>query len=307
MRFAGRLHLGTSSWYFPGWRNIVWDDAVYREADLARHGLAAYGRHPLLRTVSLDRTFYRGLDVAAYARLAQQVPPGFRFVVKAPAEVTDAVLRSGGTGAAVAPNPHFLDAQRLLDMAVEPASQGLGEAFGVLLLQLSPLPARWLRPLDALLDRLALLWQTVVPALPAGTPLALELRDAAPLQPALTAQLRAHGVRYCIGLHDRMPTLAEQMPALRATGPGDLVCRWNLQRGLRYADAKASWAPFDRLQAPDPDTRQHLAAAVVETLAAGHRAFVTVNNKAEGSGALSVLALAQAIIEADDARKTGQA
>jgi uncharacterized protein YecE (DUF72 family) len=36
---------------------------------LARHGLAAYARHPLLRTVSLDRTFYAPLTVTLAAAL----------------------------------------------------------------------------------------------------------------------------------------------------------------------------------------------------------------------------------------------
>jgi hypothetical protein len=103
-------------------------------------------------------------------------------------------------------------------------------------------------------------------------------------------------VRYCIGLHDRMPTMAEQAQSMRAAGAGDFVCRWNLHQGLRYRQAKERWEPFDRLQAPDPDTREALARAVVAALADGQRAFVTINNKAEGSAPLSVLELARAIL-----------
>ncbi|WP_308645952.1 hypothetical protein [Ottowia beijingensis] len=52
------LHLGTSSWHFPGWAGLVWG-GDYAEATLSKHGLVAYARHPLLRSVSLDRAFYR--------------------------------------------------------------------------------------------------------------------------------------------------------------------------------------------------------------------------------------------------------
>jgi hypothetical protein len=107
--------------------------------------------------------------------------------------------------------------------------------------------------------------------------------------------LREHGVRPCLGLHDRMPPAAQQLPFLRAAWPGDLVCRWNLQRGQRYAQARDRWAPFDRLQAEDPETRAVVARVMRGTLDAGHRAFVTINNKAEGCAPASVAELARAL------------
>jgi uncharacterized protein YecE (DUF72 family) len=300
-RYEGRLHLGTSSWSFPGWRGLVWDDCAYSDTELSRHGLAAYSRHPLFGTVSLDRAFYRAVDASTYARLARQVPDGFRFVVKAPAEITDATLRMPDSGAPLAPNPHFLDPDRALDLAVRPAVAGLGVKFGVLVFQLPPLAGTWLRDPPALLDKLDTLWRAVVPALPDGTRCALELRDARALTPELLAQLTERGVRYCVGLHDRMPSMVEQLPMLRANWPGDLVCRWNLHQGLRYQQAKTQWEPFDRLQAPDTETREALARAIVGTLAAGYRAFVTINNKAEGSAPLSVVELARAILRLAEA------
>ncbi len=294
--FGKRLHLGTSSWYFPGWAGLVWDERPYSESDLSRHGLAAYARHPLLRTVSLDRTFYRAIDTGTYARLARQTPDDFRFVVKAPAEITDAVLRATDSGAPLQDNPFFLDARRALATAVQPAVQGLGDKLGALVFQISPLPAAWLRNGTALLDRFSALWRAVVPAMPASALTALELRDARMLTPRLMAHLAQHGVRYCVGLHDRMPAVAGQVQAAHAAGAGDFICRWNLHQGLRYNQAKAQWAPFDRLQAPDVQTREALARAVVAALADGHRAFVTINNKAEGSAPLSVVELAKSIL-----------
>jgi uncharacterized protein YecE (DUF72 family) len=294
--FGKRLHLGTSSWYFPGWAGLVWDDRPYSESDLSRHGLTAYARHPLLRTVSLDRTFYRAIDAATFAKLARQTPDDFRFVVKAPSEITDAVLRATDTGAPLQDNPFFLDARRALATAVQPAVEGLGDKLGALVFQISPLPAAWLRNSSALLDRFSALWRAVVPAMPAPALTAVELRDARMLTPRLTAHLAQHRVRYCVGLHDRMPPAAGQMQAARAAGPGDFICRWNLHQGLRYNQAKAQWAPFDRLQAPDVATREALAQAVVAALAGGYRAFVTINNKAEGSAPLSVIELAKAIL-----------
>lgn len=302
-RWGDRLHLGTSSWSFPGWAGQVWARAEAASL-LSRHGLEAYARHPLLRTVSLDRAFYRPLDAATYAALAAQArrgSPSFRFVVKAPALLTDAVLRQPGSGAPAAPNPAFLDPATALQACARPLAEGLGPMLGALVLQLSPLPGRWLRdPAGAsgLHRRLGTVLALLRDALPAAARVAVELRDPELADPALAALLRAHGALYALGLHDRMPPADEQLPMLRALWPGDLVCRWNLQRGQRYAQARDAWAPFDRLRAPDPATRATLARVLRATLDAGHSAFVTINNKAEGSAPASVRELAAALLEA---------
>jgi uncharacterized protein YecE (DUF72 family) len=296
-RWGGRLHLGTSSWHFPGWAGQVWDRA-YPETLLSRAGLAAYGRHPLLRCVSLDRAFYRLIDELEYRRLAAQVPADFRFIVKAPAQLTDAQRRATGSAAPLGENPEFLDAALAAEAVARPAARGLGERLGALVLQLSPLPATWLQHPERLHERLEAALQAIRAPLAALAPsarLAVELRDPALLTPALAQLLRQGGTRYALGLHDRMPPPEEQLPMLRATWPGDLVCRWNLQRGQRYAQARDAWAPFDRLVAPDPAVRQVLARVMRATLDAGHAVFVTINNKAEGSAPASVMALAAAL------------
>lgn len=294
-RFGHRWHLGTSSWHFPGWAGQVWQRPWPSER-LSREGLPAYAQHPLLRCVSLDRAFYRPLEVDTYARLASQVGPDFRFVVKAFAGVTDAMQRDPASGAALQPNPGFLDPEAALMTSLLPALQGLGDNLGVLVLQLSPLPARWLRTPAELLHRLAALFDALRPRLQGAALLALEVRDPALVNVDTARLLKQHGVRWCLGLHDRMPDVAAQLEMLRRTWPGDLVCRWNLQRGQRYAQARDRWAPFDRMQAPDLATRQALARAIAGTLGAGQRAFVTINNKAEGSAPASVVALAREML-----------
>lgn len=288
------LRLGTSSWAFPGWAGLVYGQQHAATA-LSRHGLSAYAAHPLLRTVSLDRAFYRPLAAAEYAAFAAQVPADFRFVVKASAEVCDAALREPGSGRAIGDNPRFLDPTATLATVLQPAVEGLGARLGAIVFQVSPLPPSWLAAPERLLDALARLFDAL--PRPSQGLLALELRDPEPLTPPLASLLRRHGVRYVLGLHDRMPPLAEQLPMLRATWPGPLVCRWNLQRGLRYGAAKARFEPFDRLMAPDAATRGALADLIAATLGAGQPAFVTINNKAEGSAPCSVFELAAAVAE----------
>ncbi len=59
-----RIRLGASTWSYPGWAGIVWDEGPYSEAVLAKNGLAAYAQHQLLRCVGIDRSFYRPLTEA---------------------------------------------------------------------------------------------------------------------------------------------------------------------------------------------------------------------------------------------------
>ncbi len=287
------IRLGTSSWTFPGWAGLVYASQVSQQV-LARDGLAAYARHPLLRTVSLDRAFYRPLLAQEYAACARQVPEDFRFVVKAPARVCDAMLREPG-GRGGRPNPLFLDAQAALDDVVRPAMLGLGQKLGVLVFQISPLPPGWLARRDALLARLDALLGT----LPRGLLAAVEVRDAEWLGADFADVLRARGATYCLGLHPRLPPIDDQLPMLRALWPGPLVCRWNLHRrhgAHGYEEAKAGYEPFGRLVDPDPATRAVLAKVAAATAAAGHPVCVTINNKAEGSAPRSVAALAEEIV-----------
>ncbi len=292
------MHLGTSSWSFPGWKGLVWQDE-HTESALSKTGLGAYARHPLLRSVSLDRSFYRPLSASQYAVYAAQVPEHFRFVVKAPSLVCDAMVR-GDDGRGMQPNPSFLDPVLAASEFVQPALEGLGNRIGALVFQLSPLPARWQASIPQLLERLEAMLNAM-PALPPEATLAVEVRDAKLLSPEFAAMLKRAGASYCLGLHAKMPAIEAQLPMLRALWPGPLVCRWNLNRkhgAYGYEEAKNLYEPFDRLVDPDPDTREVLARVMVATAAAGFHSFVTINNKAEGCAPLSVQELTKAVVAA---------
>ena len=304
------VHLGTSSWFFPGWRDLVWrGESDYTESQLARHGLSAYARHPLFRCVGIDRTFYQPLAVAEYARYADQVPSGFRFVVKAPAMVSDAAMR-GKRGEPIEPNPLFLDPSAALDHFVQPAIEGLGERAGPLVFQLSPLPSE-MKSADggvAIIEHIGALLDALPKRVGGNTPVyAVELRDSALLTPRFVRMLRERGARLCIALHPRMPVAARQSAALRAMDAleeegddwrlkGPLIVRWNLAAGLRYEEARARYAPFDRLLDPDIPTRGTLAHLIHVAIKSNQPSYIIANNKAEGSAPLTLIELAKAVV-----------
>lgn len=302
------VYLGTSSWSFPGWQDLVYS-RQYGEAQLARHGLEAYAQHPVLRAAGIDRGFYQPLAVADYARYASQVPEGFRFLVKAPALVTDAVTRRE-RGAPAEDNAYFLDPAAAIDYFVAPAVEGLGERAGPLVFQMPPMPREWIQGEAALdtIERIGKLLEALPRVLGAVAPVyAVELRNAELLTPRFVRMLRTHGARLCIGIHSRMPPAARQSVALHAMdaadGEGDdwrlkgpLVVRWSLRSGFRYEEAKNRYAPFDRLVDPDIPTRGALAHLIHVALRSGQPSFVIVNNKAEGCAPLSAIELARAVV-----------
>ncbi len=297
------LRLGTSSWSYPGWDGLVWDGS-YSEQMLARKGLAAYAQHPLLRCVGIDRGFYRPLSASEFAQYAAQVPQDFRFVVKAPSLVTDALVRSqDGRGREA--NPGFLNGELAARHFTLPALEGLGARTGALVFQLSPLPWHQIERLPEVLERLRAMLAAQPPL--AGAPdavLAVEVRDGEWLAPEHAEHfadvLKSTGATYCLGLHARMPPLSEQLPLLRRLWPGPLVARWNLNpvHGARgYEEAERLYAPYDRIHDPAPEEIALLARTLAGVCArGGQNAFVTISNHAEGSAPLTARRLAKAVV-----------
>jgi uncharacterized protein YecE (DUF72 family) len=295
------LRLGTSSWAYPGWQGLVWE-GEHSDTQLSKLGLAVYAQHPLMRAVSIDRSFYRPLTASQFERYASQVPDDFRFVVKAPSVITDALVRSED-GRGRQPNPAFLSPELARSECVEPAMQGLGHKLGALVFQLSPLPLAQLDRMPLLLDRL----RAMLLALPALAPqapdgvIAVEVRDPEWLTPEFASVLRECGATYCLGLHAKMPPLQQQLPVLRALWPGPLVCRWNLNPvhgPYGYEAAQRLYEPFGKLHHPDPQTRAELASVIAGMTRRGQNAFVTISNHAEGSAPLTVRGVAEEVAAA---------
>ncbi len=293
------LYLGTSSWSYEGWQGLVYGSPA-TESQLAKFGLPAYAQHPLLRSAGIDRNFYAPLSVEDYAAYAEQVPDGFRFLVKAPNLVTDAVKRSNH-GIPTAANPDFLNVELAVSQFIEPCIEGLAETSGPLVFQFSPMPPELLADVPEMVSRLdAFLAQ--LPGLPASEGMdapfyAVEFRDPSLVTPRMMKMLAARDVRYSVALHSRMPAAARQLAAVAATGPGPLVVRWSLNARMKFADAESRYQPFDRLQDEDPATREALVQALLDTLETDQPAWVIAANNAEGCAPLTLHQLAKAMAD----------
>ncbi|MGH9365450.1 MAG: DUF72 domain-containing protein, partial [Thermoanaerobaculia bacterium] len=138
-RLPAAVRFGTSSWSFPGWKGTVYSRRT-TTAVLAREGLAEYVRHPLLRTVGIDRGFYAPIPGADLARYSGQLPPGFPCCAKAPEAVMAAVRTNPRGEPDRRPNPDFLNAERFVDEMVGPFLEVFRDHTGPFILQMPPAP-----------------------------------------------------------------------------------------------------------------------------------------------------------------------
>jgi len=294
-RLPSEIHLGGSTWSFPGWAGLVWDRS-YSQSKLAREGLAAYARHPLFRGVGVDRTHYAPVEAAELAVYREAVSPGFLFLVKAHEACTVARWPDHdryGVHRGQA-NPLFLDPAYTADQVVAPFVEGIGARAGALLFQFAPqslgTPGQFAERLGSFLA-----------ALPRGPVYAVELRNREQVTAEYGDALAAVGACHCHNVHPRMPDIRAQS-RLSGSDRGPMtIIRWLLGAGLTYEEAGRRYAPFNRLAAPDPASRQAVADLAHAAIAAGRPFLCTINNNAEGCAPLSAVELAREIVVPSEA------
>jgi uncharacterized protein YecE (DUF72 family) len=296
-----QLVMGAMTWSYPGWAGVVYA-RPHNEKQLAAYGLTAYARHPLLRAVEIDRSYYEPLSAEAFDHYASQVPDAFRFVVKAHEDCTvqryPQHARYGQKRGLI--NPRFLDAEYATRAVVEPLGR-LGARLFAVLFQFSPLDMRESRGPREFADRL----QRFFTRLPAGFTYAVELRNDELLTRDYAAALDDTGAIHCHNAWTFMPSVLEQAKRLPASTRRPLLIRWLLKQNDRYEQASARYAPFSRIVDEDPHTRMDVARLAAKALAHGVPACVLVDNKAEGCAPESIARLAQALVSRvsiDDAR-----
>ena len=233
------LYVGTSSWKYPGWRGMLYDEAryVYRgrfsEARFEKLCLTEYAQ--VFKTVSVDAAYYKFPDHAYLEGLVSQTPPDFLFGFKVTDEITIKRfpnlprfgLRAGQ------PNPHFLDAELFRTAFIEPCLPFQSQV-GLLMFEFSRFyPSDFARGRD-FLEAL----EPFLAQLPAGWRYGIELRNRNFLHPDYFALLSRHGVAHLYNSWQDMPPIGEQLtlPGSR-TAPDFTGARFLLRPGRKYEEA----------------------------------------------------------------------
>ncbi|MFO0650297.1 MAG: DUF72 domain-containing protein [Polyangiales bacterium] len=286
-RLPEGLHLGASSWSFPGWKGLVYPEAK-SEQWLAREGLRIYARHPLLRAVGVDRSYYAPISDDDLARLAAQLPEGFPCCFKAPASVTSAIV-PGDLKRAARPNPDYLSVERFeRDLGLGLLDHFRGHV-GAVMLEIPRVDRAHTPRSEDFCARLG----DFLSAAPRGLSYAVELREATLFTPRYLKTLRAHGASHVFNWWTAMPSLPDQSRAIAPEEMPQVIVRVMLPPGGRYDERKRDLAPFDRVREPFPEMRRDVVALARRALSAGRQTFVLVSNKAEGCAPETVRALAE--------------
>lgn len=287
-RLAPRLRFGPSTWTFPGWAGIVYPPGTGRE-ELIERGLEHASRHPLFRTVGIDRSHYAPLTEDELRRYDAQLPPGYPCVIKAWNVLTTPTHETGS------PNPAFLDPHVCEQHVLLPLARAFPDHVGALVFQFPPISPRDLPHPDAFAERL----DAFLGALPTAFPYAVEIRNRELLRPGYLEVLARHRTAHVLNLWERMPDVGRQLAIPGIFTAPHVVCRLSIPPGNRYEDQKRKFAPFDRIVAPDEAMRASIVALARACREAQRALFLTVNNKVEGSSPLTVRALIERIVEDD--------
>lgn len=273
-RLPGGVRFGTSTWSFPGWAGIVYSRRA-TTAQLAREGLEEYARHPLLKTVGIDRGYYGPIPAPDLERYAAQLPPGFPCCAKAPEAVTSAQ------------SPDFLNPGRFFEEMLGPFGEHFRGHTGPFVIQFPPAPR------GASAGRFAEKLARFLEALPKDRRYAVELRDPALLTPEYARALAGSGAAHAYNYSSAMPMPAEQAQIVTPDAASFALIRLLLRPGTRYEERREEFLPFDRIVDESLVMRDEVVRLSRQCLALGREVFVLVNNKAEGCSPLTIRALAE--------------
>jgi uncharacterized protein YecE (DUF72 family) len=290
-RLPDVLRFGASSWTYPGWKGLVYQ-RDYPKTGASAAMLEEYARFPLFRTVGIDSTFYAPPTPAMLQSYARALPPGFPCVSKVWDRITVHTFPDARYKAQAGElNPDFLNPELFRTEVLDPYRAHFGEHLGPLVFEFQTI-ARAARltgqdfanRLDAFFTRL-----------PRDVPYAVEIRNREYLVPPYFAVLREHNVAHVFNSWTRMPPIGEQLDLPGAFSAPFIVSRVLLRPGRTYSEAVDAFAPYDRIQDPNPKLRRDVARLIRQAAELRIPAYVLVNNRAEGSAPLTIAAIAEII------------
>ena len=290
---AENVLIGTSSWKYPGWCGLLYDERRYMTRNrfskkrFEETCLEEYAE--VFKTVCVDAGYYKFPEERYIEKLVAQVPTDFTFSFKVTEEITVKNFPNHqryGARAGLA-NTNFLNADlftRAFLRSCEPHRRNIG----VLMFEFSQFHQRdfahgrdFVAALDAFLSRLPEGWQYGV-----------EIRNKTFLVPEYFEMLARHRVAHVYNSWTRMPPVEEQM-AIKQSQTADFVAaRFLLTPGTGYDKAVKSFSPYTETKAVDEDARA--AGKTLIEMAKKLKSlpsYIFINNRLEGNALYTIMAL----------------
>jgi len=275
-----QLKIGTCSWKYESWKNIVYPDKP------KINYLAEYAKK--YDTVEVDQWFWslfenyepalpKKKDVLVYAA---SIPANFRFSVKMPNSLTLTHYYNKKKNAALVENPHFLSDELLLQF-LESVDE-LKENLGPLMLQFEYLNKEKMPSLMHFMARL----QEFAVHFPEGYQFALETRNPNYLKKELFELLHEHKMGFVFLEGYYMPPVKEVYSAFKNDLTNFAVIR--LHGPDRSGIEKISEGNWNKIYQPKDDDLSIIAAIVSDMLDRDVDVYLNVNNHYEGSAPITI-------------------
>ena len=292
-RIPPLVRFGASSWNYPGWRGLVYHRSYEVKGASARM-LEEYSAFPLFRTVGIDSSFYAPPSDAVLRSYAERLPPGFPCVSKVWNQITvHTFAKAQDSARAGKTNPDFLNPEVFLEAVYEPYQRYFADHAGPFVFEFQAIgrgsgigPSEFADRLDRFFS-----------VLPREGPYAVEVRNEEFLTPMYFAVLREHGVAHVFSSWTRMPAIGHQLDLPGSVSGPFIVARALLRPGRTYDEAVDAFAPYDRIQEPNPELRADLLRLIDTAVKTRIPAYLLVNNRAEGSSPLTVAEVARLLPE----------
>jgi uncharacterized protein YecE (DUF72 family) len=294
---ASGIFIGTSSWKYPGWRGLLYDEARYTwrtkfaMSRFEKNCLAEYAE--VFKTVCVDAAYYSFPSVPYLESLAAQTPADFQFGFKVTDEITVKIfpnLPRFGQRAGQS-NSHFLQADAFERGFLRPC-EAIRSRVGILIFEFSrfyPTDYEHGRQFVADLD-------SFLAKLPSGWPYAIEMRNKYWLKQEYFDCLARHKVTHVYNFWTEMPPVAEQMSLPGSqTNPELIAARFLLKPGRSFENAVKSFEPYDQTKEINVEARQSGARLIKEAKKVNRKTFIIVNNRLEGNALQTIHAMLDAV------------
>jgi uncharacterized protein YecE (DUF72 family) len=287
---AENIWIGTSSWKYEGWLDQIYTRERYvTPGKLSKKRFEAECLAEYAETFPIvcgDFSFYQFPSPEYWQKLFSSAPPGLRFALKVPEEVTvEEFPRHARYGPrAGRKNESFLNADTLAALFLEPL-EPYRERIAALIFEFG---ARG-TPAGEFVGQVA----RFLDALPVSFRYAVEVRNRPYLHAPYFDCLREHNVAHVFNAWTRMPPLGEQIAMPGAFTADFTVVRALLCEGRAYERAVEQFSPYDRVQDENPEGREALRALIRRMREERRAAMIFVNNRFEGNAPTTIQAIAE--------------
>lgn len=281
-----RICLGTSSWRYPGWCGILYDEDRYlwgthfSKKRFSDHCLEEYAE--TFRSVCVDATYYALPRKRFLEGLVKQVPEDFVFSFKVPDEITIRTFpKVGGFGPRAGKGNDFFLSAELLEMGFLRRLEPMRSQVGALIFEFSHFhPGEYEHGRDFVDDLDAFFTKA-----PRGWNYAVEIRNGNWLHPEFFSMLASHGVAHVYNQWTRMPPVLEQMALHPPEANPFVVARYLLTPGRSHEWSVEQFEPFHQLREIDPAARESMGRLLNAAAAAAEPRphFLYVGNELEGN------------------------